>query len=88
MKLRYLQLFLDCNIGSRVLLILYISTDLESFWVFMLCFSTKLQLIKVSVTLEFMSMCMDKSFDISVVSTEIDRYKEVLQTLRALIVGH
>jgi len=56
--------------------------------VFMPCFSIKLQLIKISVTLEFMSTCIDKIFDILVVFTKIGRYRKVLWTLRVLIVGH
>ena len=44
--------------------------------------------MKVSVALEFTSIYIDKSFDILVVSKKIDRYNKVLQTLRALIVGH
>ena len=76
----YLALF-------EVPLILYIGIDLESFPVFMLCFSTKLWLINILISLESTNAYMNKSFNISVVSSEIDRYREVLWALRVLIVG-
>jgi len=55
---------------------------------FMLCFFTKLQLIKVSTVLESISIYTNKSFDILVVFTKIGRYREVFWTSRVLIVKH
>jgi len=43
----------------------------------MLCFSTKLWLIKISVALEFTSTYIDKSFEMSVIFKEIGRYSEI-----------
>ena len=67
--------------------ILYIGIDFERFPVFMLCLSTKLWLINILISLESTNAYMNKSFNISVVSSEIDRYREVLWALRVLIVG-
>ena len=75
-----------CLVLFEILLILYISTDLESFWVFILYFSIKLLLIKVSIAPEFTSICTDNSFNMLVISKAINGYKEVLQILRALMV--
>jgi len=68
-------------------LILYISIDLESFPVFMLYFPTKLWLINILIFPESTSACINKSFNILVVSSEIDKYREVLWASKVLIVG-
>ena len=70
-----------------MLSILYIGINLESFWMFIPYFFTKLWLIKISVALESTSACTDRSFNMSVETTEIGRYREVSQALRVLMVG-
>jgi len=61
----------------KVPLTLYIGIDLESFPVFMLYFPTKLWLINILISPESTSICINKSFNILVVSSEIDKYREV-----------
>jgi len=66
----------------RVLWILYISTDQESFWVFMQCFSIKLQLMEVHIALEFSELTSTstaKNSVMLVVFKMICKYSNILE---------
>ena len=54
---------------------------------FMLYFPTKLWLINILIFPESTSTCINKSFNILVVSSEIDKYREVPWALKVLIIG-
>ena len=53
----------------------------------MLYFPTKLWLINILISPESTSVCINKSFNILVVSSEIDKYREVAWASKVLIVG-
>ena len=53
----------------------------------MLYFPTKLWLINILISPESTSVCINKSFNILVVSSEIDKYREVPWASKVLIVG-
>ena len=55
---------------------------------FMWCFSTKLQLIKISIALESTSTCIENVTEVSVVSRATRRYWEISWVLRVLIVRY
>ena len=71
----------------KIPLTLYIDIDLESFPVFILYFPTKLWLINILISPESTSVCINKSFNILVVSSKINKYKEVAWASKVLIVG-
>ena len=70
----------------KIPLTLYIDIDLKSFPVFILYFSTKLWLINILISPKSTSVCINKSFNILVVSSKINKYKEVTWASKVLIV--
>ena len=56
---------------------MYTSIGLNSLWVLRLYLSIKLLLVKIPVTPELTSIYTEKGSNVSVVSREIGRYKEV-----------
>ena len=57
---------------------LYISIDFESLHVFIQCFSTKLQLMKILVALELTNVYTETVFAVLVVSKKIEKYNKAL----------
>ena len=72
----------------EVLLTLYTGTGFESLQVLRSCHCTKFWLIKTLVAPESTRIHTENNLNMSVVSRNIRRYREVLQALRAFIVRH
>jgi len=53
----------------------------------MLYFPTKLWLINILISPKSTSACINKSFNILVAFSEIDKYREVPWALKVLIIG-